>query len=233
MTAHRRVIGILGGMGPEATILLMQRILEATPARDDADHVPLLVDNNTQVPSRIAHLIEKTGIDPSPTLEAMARRLVGWGADALAMPCNTAHSYRAAVIAGADGLPFLDMVALTAERADDVAAGPVGLLASPAVEISGIFADAFAERGRTVLYPEDRAAMLGAIRAVKSGRADEARPVLDAAATELVAAGAAVIVVGCSEFSLLSREMSATVPVIDTLDVLAEACVAFAGAEVG
>lgn len=263
----KRTIGILGGMGPEATILLMQRILEGTPApagrdRDDADHVPLLVDNNTQVPSRIRHLIEGTGEDPAPTLAAMVRRLEAAGAEALAMPCNTAHSY-ASAIRDAATVPFLDMVGLTAAAVDserpaaavdksmtaaavggaltaaavggrpggevsgDRHAGAAGILASPAVEATGIFAEAFAARGRAVLYPADRAAMLAAIRAVKAGRMDEARPVLAAAAGELAAAGAAVLVVGCSEFSLLSRTLAAPVPVIDTLDVLAEAVVRF------
>ena len=87
----KRRIGILGGMGPEATVLLMSRIIARTPAADDRDHVPLFVDNNTQVPSRIAALIEGTGEDPGPVLADMARRLEANGAEALAMPCNTAH----------------------------------------------------------------------------------------------------------------------------------------------
>ena len=61
-----RRVGILGGMGPEATILLMQKVLAAVPARDDADHVPLIVHQNPAVPSRIAHLIEGTGATPAP-----------------------------------------------------------------------------------------------------------------------------------------------------------------------
>ena len=70
-----RTIGILGGMGPEATILLMQRVLVAVPATDDADHVPLIVHQNPQVPSRIAALIDGGGADPAPVLARMARDL--------------------------------------------------------------------------------------------------------------------------------------------------------------
>ena len=239
---HRmRTIGILGGMGPEATILLMQRIMERTPApadgrpRDDADHVPLLVDDNTQVPSRIRHLVEKTGEDPGPTLAAMARRLEAAGAAALAMPCNTAHAY-APAIRGAARVPFLDMLALTAAAAAEMAEGPAGILASPATEITGIFTNAFAAPAtgpaRRVLHPADRGRMLAAIRAVKAGDMENARPVLTDAAAELAAAGARVLVVGCSEFSLLSRPLAAAAPegvtVVDTLDVLADACVSFA-----
>lgn len=226
-----RVIGILGGMGPEATILLMSRILALTPATDDADHIPLLVDSNTQVPSRIAHLIEGTGEDPTPVLVAMARRLHAAGAEVLAMPCNTAHGYYASVAASVP-IPFLDMVALTAARvAGDSPAGPIGLLASPAVEKTGIFAEALARRGREVLYPDDRAAMLGAIRAIKAGREDEALPVLRAAIGELAASGAPAAILGCSEFSILGPELGPQpLALVDSVDVLASACVAFAGA---
>lgn len=136
----RRVAGILGGMGPEATILLQQRLLQTVAARDDADHLPLLIDMNPHVPSRIAHLIEGGGANPGPTLAEMAGRLVGAGATALAMPCNTAHHY-APFITEASAVPLLNMVDLSL----DVAArhllrgSKVGILASPAVKLAGVF----------------------------------------------------------------------------------------------
>ena len=110
-----RRVGILGGMGPEATILMQQRLLQAIPAQDDSDHIPLLIDMNPQAPSRIAHLIEGTGGDPAPVLAQMARRLETGGAEALAMPCNTAHSYAASITSAVE-IPLLNMVTLSAER---------------------------------------------------------------------------------------------------------------------
>ena len=77
-----RRVGILGGMRPQATILLMQKVLASVVARDDADHIPLIVDQNPQVPSRIAYLLDGAGEDPGPALAAMARRLVAGGAEA-------------------------------------------------------------------------------------------------------------------------------------------------------
>lgn len=222
-----RVLGVLGGMGPEATILFMSRILQATPAQDDADHIPLLVDSNTQIPSRIRHLIEGTGIDPTPTLLAMAQHLVAAGAKALAMPCNTAHSYYDR-IAPAVPVPFFDMVTLTAAGVSRASSpGPIGILASPAVEKTGVFASAFSGHGRDVIYPDDRDAMLTAIRAIKAGREEEALPVLRAAAAELASHGAAAAVIGCSEFSLLASRIGDALPLTDSLDVLTKACVDF------
>lgn len=107
-----RRVGILGGMGPEATVALMARIIDAVPARDDADHVPLIVDQNTQVPSRIARIIEGRGADPAPVLVAMAQRLEAAGAQALCIACNTAHRW-ADDIRAAVAVPLIDMVALS------------------------------------------------------------------------------------------------------------------------
>src|SRR6056297_774062 len=115
-------VGILGGMGPEATILLMQKVLAAVPAQDDADHVPLIVHQNPLVPSRIKALIEGNGPDPMPVLMSMAQDLERAGAQALAMPCNTAHHYALAV-ANATSLPFLNMIELTARHLADTGAG--------------------------------------------------------------------------------------------------------------
>ena len=227
-TAAPRRVGVLGGMGPEATVLLLQRVIARTPAADDADHVPMLVDQNTQVPSRIRALIEGTGEDPGPVLAAMARRLEAMGAEALAMPCNTAHNY-AGVIRGAVSIPFLDMVERTADRLAAEGVRRIGLLASPAVRLTGVFARALEPRGIAILYPAEEAPLLAAIRAVKAGRdLDRARASLRAAGDALLAAGAERLVVGCSEFSLIADALGPKERVLDSLDVLADAVVGFA-----
>ncbi|MBF9059520.1 amino acid racemase [Rhodobacterales bacterium HKCCSP123] len=225
-----RRVGILGGMGPEATVLLMSRVIAAVPARDDADHVPLIVDQNSQVPSRIAHLIEGTGPDPAPVLAAMARRLEGAGAEALAMPCNTAHHYLAA-IRGAVSVPVLDMVAASARVARDAAGqgGKVGLLASPAVAKVGLFDRALAAEGLEVVHPADGAALLAAIRRIKAeGPVAAACAALLRASEAVLAQGAEVQLVACTEFSLIADALAPGVRGIDTLDVLVEEIVGFA-----
>ncbi|WP_113912814.1 aspartate/glutamate racemase family protein [Roseovarius dicentrarchi] len=221
----RNLVGVLGGMGPEATILLQQRLLATVSARDDADHIPLLIDMNPQVPSRIAHLIEGTGTDPAPTLAQMAQRLEAAGATALAMPCNTAHHY-APAIAAAVSIPLLNMVDLSVADAATTApeGAGIGMLASPAVQRTGVFDPALHRAGMTALWPEDTGRMLNAIRSIKAhGPTQEARQILQDTIEELAAKGAAVMFVACSEFSLLAPDLRAAVPVIDTVDVLARA----------
>ena len=224
-----RRVGILGGMGPQATVLLMQKVLEAVPATDDADHIPLLVDQNPQVPSRIRHLIEGEGEDPGPVLAEMARRLVAGGAEALAMPCNTAHHY--APLIRAAGVPFLDMVELSVARAAGLAGdgGRVGILASPAVRKIGLFDAALAPRGLHALYPAAEEAMLGAIRRIKATGPDhEAERVLRRASDMLLQRGATVQMIACTEFSLLAGCTAEGAAAFDTLDVLVGAIKDFA-----
>jgi aspartate racemase len=227
--ASPRPIGILGGMGPQATILLQKKLLGAVQADDDSGHIPLLIDMNTQVPSRIDHLIHGRGEDPAPVLAAMARRLQGAGAEALAMPCNTAHHY-APAITSAVSVPFLDMVDRAAERARRVLGpqGCVGMLASPAVRMTGLFDKALEQRGLRTLWPADEPAMLGAIRRIKAdGPGKEVRGVLRAASDELADRGALFQFVACTEFSLIVDCAAAHASVVDTMDVLVDAIADF------
>jgi len=228
MESRMRPVGILGGMGPAATILLMQKVMDAVPARDDADHVPLIVHQNPQVPSRIAALIERSGPDPGPVLARMARDLEAAGAQALAMPCNTAHA-RAGAIRAATDLPFLDMPELTAERLAASGARRIGMLASPATRIADVFAAPLAARGLTPLFLDDDAPLLEIIRAVKSG-ADMATlaPRLHAQSAMLAERGADHLLVACTELSLMVDALPADMPRTDSLDCLTGAIVAFA-----
>lgn len=233
----KRRIGILGGMGPEATVHLMSRIITMTPAKDDSEHVPLLVDNNTLVPSRIQALIEKSGPDPGPVLVDMARRLEAAGVEALAMPCNTAHHY-ADQIQSAVLIPLLNMIALSADTVADairVSSSPddarIGILASPAVQLTGLFEKACAERGLKACYPTDQQSLLACIKSVKaSGGSAEARRLLKDAVLELQEAGIVNFLVACTEFSIINDAIPKEVLAIDTMDVLARAVVKFASA---
>jgi aspartate racemase len=228
MTARR--VGILGGMGPQATVLLMSRLIAAVPARDDADHIPLIVDQNPQVPSRIRFLIEGQGEDPAPTLAAMTRRLEQAGAEALAMPCNTAHHFAEAIRA-ASGLPFLDMVAASVDQARVLTGGKgqVGILGSPALRRIGLFDRAFAGTGVTPLWPTDEAPMLEAIRSIKAdGATDAAKLAVRAASADLLSRGAKVQLIACTEFSLIAEPTVTDAIPLDTLDVLVRLICEFA-----
>ena len=190
-------IGVLGGMGPEATVLLMKRVIALTDVSDDADHVPLLVDMNPQIPSRIAALINEDGENPAPVLAEMTRRLERMGAMAVAMPCNTAHYYTPQIM-DASALPFLNMIDLSAQRISKLAISKtggesfrVGLLASPATDKFNIFQDVFDGYGLEAIFSQHDADVLSLIQRIKSeGTCQQHANNLSSIASELETRGA-------------------------------------------
>jgi len=226
-TETHPLVGILGGMGPEATVDLLRRVVAATPADDDADHVHLIVDHNPKVPSRIKALIEETGESPLPTLQAMARRLEAAGAGLLAMPCNTAHHYLPG-IREAVRVPCLDMIALTVERLRTLGVARVGLLASSAVLKLGLYERTLAVHGITLAVPADQDRLMEVIRAVKRGDQGEAvRDTFRAIAGQLGEQDPDCLVIACTELSVLADSLARDTPVLDALDVLVAGIVAF------
>ena len=224
-TMRRPVIGILGGMGPLATVELLRRVVEATPAQDDCDHVHMIVDNNPHVPSRIAALVEGGGASPEAELARMACRLRDSGCDLLAIPCNTAHLYVQA-IQEASGLEVLDMVALSMAHLSRLHPAPrrVGILGSKAVERTGLFARACENAGMQAVFPAagQADALMHLIKGVKR---NESRRELRRRFAELLdsftprrGGGADVLLLACSELSILYTARKGTE---DSLAVLA------------
>ena len=224
------VVGVIGGMGPDATVDLMRRVICATPAKDDADHIHLLVDNNPKVPSRIAALVDGQGESPAPVLVQMAQNLERAGADLLAIPCNTAHAYLEH-IRSAVAIPVLDMIQMTADRLTELSSQPeaVGIIASSAVLKTKLYGKALEAHGLDVVLPTvaDQDAVMALIKKVKSGQvsiADHQR--FSAIANCLVESGAQAIAVACTDLSVMGQDgLISDVPLIDALDVLTEAIV--------
>jgi len=222
------VIGILGGMGPEATVDLMRRIVAATPAQDDSGHVHMLVDNNPRVPSRIAALIEGTGPSPAPELVRMARNLEAAGATILAMPCNTAHAY-AGEIRKAVEIPLLDMIALAAARIGRMVLNHrrVGMLASTAVMKLGLYETALAPYGVSARYPERQGQLMNLIIGVKRGDSGAgAGRAFAEIARDLIATDVDLLVIACTELSVLASGLDADLHLVDAMDVLVDEIVA-------
>ncbi len=224
------MVGVLGGMGPDATVAFMQRVIDATPARDDIDHVHMLVDNNPKVPSRIKALIEGGGENPGPVIAEMARRLEVAGAHFLVMPCNTAHYYWKNA-QDAVSIPVWHIVERTLDVIADRHPGArIGMLCSPALRKIGLYEGFAQARGLSLVYPSDEEAVLEVIRAVKrgQGRDSETLAAFTRAAAELGKQKADVLVLACTELSVISSELTTSLHVVDTLQVLADSVVAAA-----
>lgn len=226
----KKVVGILGGMGPAATVDLLWKILRQTPATKDEEHLRILVDINPQVPGRVTAILEGTE-DPGPVIAEMSRGLERAGAELLAIACNTAHYYWQAV-QEAVRIPVLHMIRETARYMATLDPIPrtAGLLASVALIKVGLYQEALREVGITVVVPSPpmQERVLQAIASVKGGESPEnLQPILQPVLDELGHQGAECIVAGCTEIpiALLSFIEDVKIPFVDASDILAQAIV--------
>ncbi|HEV2364315.1 MAG TPA: amino acid racemase [Caulobacteraceae bacterium] len=224
-----KVVGVIGGMGPAATVEFMARVQTATPAKRDQDHLRLIVDCNPVVLDRNA-AIAGAGPSPGPILAAMARGLELAGAEFLVMPCNAAHAF-AGDIAAATDIPFVDLIETACAAALARGASRVGVLAADGCLQAGLYQRGLAERGaKTVVgSAQEQAEFMTLLYEIKAGaRGGSPKERMRALAQGLVGAGADLILAGCTEIGLVLAPEDVEVPLIDTLDVLAQRTVAVA-----
>ena len=224
-----RTVGILGGMGPEATVELFRRIIALTTAKRDQEHIHVIVDSNPKIPDRTAAILAQ-GESPLPLLIAVAKNLEHAGADFIAIPCNTAH-YWLHELREVVSIPIIDMIGETASRvATNIPVlRTIGLLATTGTLRSNLYQRAFARSGVDLLVPseEEDAAIMRAIHAIKASD-HSVRGEVIRVAHGLIARGAEGIIPGCTELSLVVSQDSLSVPVFDPLSILAERAVALA-----
>jgi aspartate racemase len=223
-----KTIGVIGGMGPAATVDFMRRIVKATPGKSDQAHIHVIVDSDPSVPDRTKATVAD-GADPSPWLAAMARRLESVGAEILVMPCNSAHNFAGAITAAVD-IPLVDWPGVVAERLADAGVRAVGMLGTDGTLAGGVFLSALAARGCSGVAPspEAQAGISSVIAAVKEGEWDceGALDLLRHAAEDLTEHGAEALVLACTELSVLTAErpldVTAGTPVFDASEIVAK-----------
>ncbi len=234
MTINRKRVGVIGGMGPLATIDFMSTVMQLTDATRDQDHLPLLVDQDPTIPDRQL-AIAGEGIDPGPALAASARRLEEGGAEFLVMPCNLAHAWQSS-ITSAVGIPFISIVdvSVTAVLDNREASGPIGLLTTPGCFAAGLYQRAIQDQGREqVLQSSDEQAQaMQWVRQIKRGdQSDAVRDGLHSLATALIERGAGSLIAACTEFPLFLDQSMFAVPFVSSTYELAKATVTMASIE--
>ncbi|MGU3537109.1 aspartate/glutamate racemase family protein [Methylobacterium sp. A54F] len=222
------MLGVLGGMGPMATVDFMGKLVRNTPAARDQDHLPVIVCSAANIPDRTAAILGE-GADPLPAMREALRRLEAAGARCIAMPCNTAHHWHAALQAGTP-LPILHIVDAVADELAGQGPGPVGVLATSATVATRLYQDRLAVRGLACRIPDaaGQAAVMRAIRYVKGGAPAAAADILRREAEALVAAGCRRVVMACTEIpvALEAVEGPLRAALVDATDALARACAA-------
>ncbi len=235
-----RKIGVLGGVGPAATVDFTDKVVRNTPAKCDQDHVKIVVEMNPQIPDRTAHLIG-TGTDPCVEIFATCRQLELDAADFIAIPCNTAHAYIACVQPYL-GIPVVNMLAETVAyiMKHHPQRRRVGLLGTSGTIASRVYHGFVEAAGLELLVPDEahQALVMRAIygeRGVKAGFTNgQCRDDLMRALEHIVNQGAEIVLLGCTELPLI-QAMDEDYPVgarrivlLDPTTILARRCVALA-----
>jgi aspartate racemase len=226
-------VGVLGGLGPAATVHFLQRVLDHTDAHRDQDHVDLLVWQHGSIPDRSAFLLGH-GESPEPVLVADAVALERAGARFIAIPCNTAvvwvEQMRAAV-----SVEVLDTVAETVAAATRAVPGlrRLGVLATDGTMLAGTYARAAAAAGVDLVVPAEqvqREVMAIIYEGVKAGE-PVSRTRFDAVVEHLRGRGAEAVALGCTELSVLHEDLGVDDPtIVDSIDAVARRVVERAGA---
>jgi aspartate racemase len=213
-------------MGPAATVDLLQKVIDATPATRDQDHVPIVAWNVPQIPERLAAM-RGEGPSPLPAMIEGAQALESVGCEALAIACNTAHHW-ADELRAAVGIPLLHIAEVAVDALAARSPRRVGLLATRGTLQSGFYQRALDARGFAWTIPaesEQAGGIDAAIQQVKIGRVDLGRGLFEGVAQRLLDEGCDALVLGCTELPLMLPGCSVGAHCIDPNDTLARAIV--------
>ncbi len=233
-------IGIIGGVGPLATVDFMEKVIRHTEATKDQDHIKMVVEHNPKIPDRTENLIGE-GPDPTIPLLAAGKRLEADNADMIAIPCNTAHAF-VERIQRYISIPVVHMLYETActIRDDYPQCHRIGLLGTTGTVQSRVYHDVLEAMNLRVVVPnaEYQEKVMAAIygdQGVKAGfTTGTCVDDLLAAVAHVVEKGAEAVILGCTELPILLKATDSysvggrSIVVLDPTEILARRCVALA-----
>lgn len=234
MAEQRPLIGVLGGMGPLATLDFLQKLLAATPVSRDQDHVPTVVWNVPQIPDR-QHALAGHGASPLPAMLEGIARLNAAGATRIVIPCNTAHLWFSD-FSKASAAPLIHIVDATLDRLaaqrPTGSVAPVGLIATRGALQAGLYQERLTAQGIPFLINTDAELddlFTPGCYAIKKNQLHHGGELLEQAGQCLVERGATRLILACTEVPVgLAHVSSSLLAVsIDPTQALAEACLAY------
>ena len=228
-TSDKKIVGIIGGMGPAATALLFQKLIDHTEAKCDAEHMHILIDNNTKIPDRTTAILNG---DNTPALHIIksGKNLQQCGAELLVIPCNTSH-YFYETIQKEISVPVLNMIEETAKVCLQNGYKKVGVLATSGTLKTDIYAEELKKMGIEAVYPDEngqKKVMEVIYDQVKAGSKINVQ-ILDQTLKKMVASGAQAFILGCTELPFAIKNGDFGYHFLDSLDILARCTVERAG----
>lgn len=225
---REKILGIIGGMGPEATAQLYMKMIKATKVKRDQDHFRIIIDSNPKIPDRTKAILG-LGESPVPYIIETAKNLEKMGVDIACIPCMTSHYFFDEIQAGVDMKimnAFEELNNYLKKNFEGIV--NIGVLATTGTRNTKIFEKYLSDM--KIIYPDERfqsdyvmEAIYGEGTGIKSG-VTEGRPVelLIEAGKNVIEKGAEVVILGCTEIGLVLKKDSLSKPSIDPMDVMAE-----------
>lgn len=225
MRSRSEIIGIIGGMGPEATAQFYLRLIAKTPVQADQDHFRVVIDSNPKIPDRTAAILGK-GENPVPYIVETAKNLEKMGATIGCLPCITSH-YFFDEVQKSVGYPIVHAIkalreAISRQYPD---AKCIGILATTGTKNARLY-DLHLE-GYQIIYPDDKTQEVKVMEAIygpegikRGNHGPKPLSLLRSAANKLVADGADLIIAGCTEVPLVLKPEHLDVPLIDPMEVV-------------
>lgn len=228
-----KTLGILGGLGPMSSVYFYEMLTEHTLAESDQQHLNILLSSRADTPDRTAYILGRSTDNPIGTMLSEVSKLIGAGADIIAIPCNTAHYFYDAISA-ASSVPVINIIRQTAIFCKRNGIKKVGVLATEGTVSSGAYSSVFGLAGIECVTPDERGqAIISEMiyGQIKKGKEPDMKGFFEVSDT-LVANGCEKIILGCTELSLLKRDnVLGTDRYIDSLEVLAYSAIKLCGKE--
>lgn len=222
-------LGVIGGLGPMATVYFMELVTKMTDAACDQEHLEMLVHSCPSTPDRTKYILGLSDENPLSRMLEIGQGLAAQGADVIAIPCMTAHFFHEQLDA-AIPVPVIHGIRKTVECVKNAGVKTVGVMATDGTIRSGLFQQEIEDAGMQTALPDaeyQRKIMDMIYLDIKAGKMPELDRVRDVIRHLMVEKGAQVVILGCTELSLIKKtyEQQLKVGVVDTLEVLAREAV--------
>lgn len=227
----KKALGIIGGMGPLATVDLFTKIVTMTKAESDREHIRIYIDNNSQITDRTAAILQG-GENPLPYMIESAKKLENIGADCIIMPCNTAH-YFLPQLQKEVNIPFISIIHQAVKVSKQRYPGlKVGILATNGTLDANVYSNVYTAEGVEVVVPneEERNILMDIIyNGVKAGKIPTDSAPFEKVLRQMAARGAGYFVLGCTELPVAVQSLKLENEFVDATEELAKAAIEFCG----
>jgi len=226
----RKTLGVIGGMGPQATQCFYQDIIDNTIAQKDQDHIDMVIINHASMPDRTSAILSGATEPVYSRLKNDVEKLIKFGVDYIAMPCNTSH-YFIDKLKSENDVSFIDMIEETAAVIKKRNINKVGLMATEGTVKSKIYETKMKKYGIEIILPsEEKQSYIMQIiyDQVKSG-IDPDKEMFEKISEELKEKGAQAIILGCTELSYYNKLYNLSEFYIDAQAILVKKCIEVCG----